>query len=57
MSGKSTLNIKGSAKLSGKIDKLKAGKTYYLQVRPIKTYKGKTYVGEIKVTPVKVKTK
>ena len=43
-------------KVNGKVQKLKSGTTYYVQVREVRTVGGKNYIGNISI-PVAVKVK
>ena len=53
--GKKLVTVKGYKKVSKKIGKLKANKTYYVKVRTYKTVGGKTYYsGWSKVKTVRV---
>ena len=45
MSGAKIITVKGNAKVNRTIKGLKNGKTYFVQVRPYKVYKGKKYIG------------
>ena len=45
MSGAKYMTVKGGSKTKATIKKLKKGKRVYVQVRPIKAYKGHTYIG------------
>ncbi|MEE3333666.1 MAG: fibronectin type III domain-containing protein [Ruminococcus sp.] len=45
MKGKELKVVKGSKKTGCKISGLKTGKKYYVQVKAIKTIKGKTFTG------------
>ena len=43
MAGAKTVTVKGYAKTSTKVKKLKAKKKYYVQIRTYKTVNGKNY--------------
>ena len=45
MAGAKMITIKGNKNVTRTIKGLKKGKTYFVQVRPYKTYKGKKYLG------------
>ena len=45
MAGAKMITVKGNKNVTRTIRGLKKGKTYYVQVRPYKTYKGKKYLG------------
>ena len=45
MKGAKVRTVKGAAKKTLTLKKLKKGKKYYIQIRPYKTYKGKKYIG------------
>ncbi|MDE8703502.1 BspA family leucine-rich repeat surface protein [Adlercreutzia equolifaciens] len=56
MKGAKTVTVKGAAKTSAKVTKLKGNKTYYVQVRSYKKVSGKTYYSTWSATK-SVKTK
>lgn len=56
MKGAKTVTVKGAAKTSAKVAKLKGNKTYYVQVRSYKKVSGKTYYSTWSTTK-SVKTK
>lgn len=56
MKGAKTVTVKGAAKTSAKVAKLKDNKTYYVQVRSYKKVSGKTYYSAWSATK-SVKTK
>ena len=45
MAGAKIITIKGNKNVTRTIRNLKRGKTYYVQVRPYKNYKGRKYLG------------
>ncbi len=56
MSNAKSITVKTTKALNKTIKNLKSGKTYYVQVRPVKRYNGYTYTGVImKTYKVKVK--
>ena len=45
MKGAKKVVVKGGKKTKAVVKKLKKGKTYYVQVRPYRTYEGTKYYG------------
>ena len=56
MTNVKSITVKTTKALNKTIKNLKSGKTYYVQVRPVKKYNGTTYTGAIMAT-YKVKVK